>query len=217
MNKLKEVLILSIDFDVWHPGVFYKDDLQGRDLSRDTNFRDSPLPHCGFCRGLRGKKFKAARRFVQPTDAPPMDVSRLGCRVEVPSKETVMALIPPRTEVYVAECHAEIVNLVKTLGRIQPIIVDLDHHIDDVRDGCRLNCSNWINKVPATYKRLVTFPLPRTPDITFLCKSTPYTPKEADRYWDDFLKLLEERGATLKFFGWGGDDLQRRRTHESRL
>jgi len=178
-------ILLSIDFDVWHPG--------------DSSERC----HCGRCLTQRDRKGEMEQR--RPTD-------RCMCPHDntVPSKQAVLDLIPRGTPVYAAECHADIIQVARgPLKKYGVHVVDLDHHRDDYYPQQEtLDCSNWISWGKARgyileYSRLMQSGLPGPPCAVFTCKSSPYLLKRADAAWIRWLISLEKvTGTTVNFVGW---------------
>lgn len=185
-------ILLSIDFDVWHPGYA------------------CGFAHCGFCKQER----REWRYAIHERERPTM-LCQLPVDSRVPPKSSVLALIPKGTPVYAAECHAEILRVIRgPLCKYNVSVVDLDHHLDNyITEAKYLHCGNWItigvhNGDIVRYSRLMTDGIQGNPAAVFTCKSSPYLLRCADGDWLQWLSDLEEvTGEKVKFIGWRAAEL----------
>lgn len=183
--------ILSIDFDFWYPGLGWQ------------------CTHCGRCKGLG--EWKDLQRLLRGDIAFSRDLSI--------TREGILIKISKTVNVYVSECHADIMGVIQRYqARGRRIhVCDIDYHIDNEHDGAPLHCGNWI-VYAEDLDLIASFNQPKnkdsvrdipTPHVVFICKSTPYLMVEGDKPFLVFLRQVEQRARKLIFWGYRRRQLRR--------
>jgi len=160
--KLNSQRVLSIDWDY---------------VTGDCSVEDEygSHPHCGFCTysstRRRGSKYYLDNMWSD-------------------KKEQLLDLgLYQDTPVFVAECHADIMNIMEYFDT-SPEVFDYDAHFDyyDTRDN--LHCGNWVYHFEKHGGKVHRRPreIGKVGAI-FICRSSPWTPRCMDR---EFCKLIKE-------------------------
>lgn len=100
------------------------------------------------------------------------------------------------TNIYVAECHASIMEVIDS----KDTVFDFDFHYDAYSDGPILKCENWVNQFFKIGGSVVSARF-RNDDILdgirinkmFLCNSSPWTPVSMDVHLFSMIKAFCER------------------------
>jgi len=112
------------------------------------------------------------------------------------------------TPLYVAECHASIMEIIQHNAYT---VFDFDYHYDNYTCYIdELHCGNWIKFLNRNGGRVICCP----DDIEnlnsiFICKSSPWTPKKMDRWF--FMLVLDIASKCLmapNFIGHKGKELE---------
>ena len=184
--------------------------------------------HCGWCvaQGLPPPPDRGTRRGVYEK----------GDRIAIDKRfsnfmrmlHRLQDFVPRRIQgpVFVAECHADIVDIIP----VNADIWTLDAHMDNVE--LPLHCGSWETLVKELHGRVHRMGVQSTlydvsvcapnllqfldrgimtgtevvrrfccvVDAVFICKSSPFTPKEYDSKFNEALEVLEE-GHGLTFIG----------------
>jgi len=132
-----------------------------------------PQGHCGFCGyapGLRGS-------VEEMIDWEP----RLA--------KLKKFFVPRNCPIYVAECHASIMEAMKSLVST-PHVIDFDTHYDRYDENSYVHCGNWIYHLEQIGGSVDSRPkvVTKSIDMVFLCKSSPWTPATMDL---EFIKLVK--------------------------
>lgn len=103
---------------------------------------------------------------------------------------------------WVAECHADILRIVKPSDETH--ILHLDSHMDD-GNWCGLSCGSWRTFLPkGTTSALISgkeLAKERFYDV-FICQSSPWTPASLDAMlWDLIQHFSEVMGKDPEFIG----------------
>lgn len=193
---------ISIDWD------YVTDDCSGAD------------GHCGFCAnaeeggvGIRGNMKDNATDWRE----------RLS--------ELRSLYYPEGIPVYVAECHAEIFGVLRAPigGKLR--ILDYDAHYDDYPYEERfLSCGNWIKYARQAYNAEIVSRNDYGDDfngtnagsydanMVFICKSSPWTPKEMDRRFYELVRhVSRETGTSPIFIGHRAVELEREYRNRRKL
>ena len=146
-----------------------------------------PHGHCGFCRRADKRRGLEAERRHQ-TDWKPY-LKRL--------KDIDIVESCP---IYVAECHASIISLLKIMSK--PVVYDFDYHYDNYDFSQQLHCGNWIHHMHKKEGVIYIGPGASIPelDAIFLCKSSPWSPKSMDGEFFRFVNYLEMKSKTEPIF-----------------
>jgi len=146
-----------------------------------------PHGHCGFCKKAdRRRGLEAERRH------------KIGWEPYLKVLKNIT--IDRDCPIYVAECHASIISLLKTMSK--PVVYDFDHHHDKYDFSQQLHCGNWIHHLNKKHGVVYVGPGAMIPklDAVFLCKSSPWTPKSMDREFFRFVNYLEGKSKTTPIF-----------------
>src|SRR5574343_338272 len=119
--------------------------------------------------------------------------------------EALRAMTPvdPGGNLWVAECHADILRVVNPDETTE--IIHLDSHLDDA-NWCALSCGSWRTFLPAGIEML----MPKLADLKdlsfhyiFVCQSSPWTPASMDKFlWDLVEHLVGLVGNNPVFVGY---------------
>lgn len=150
--------------------------------------------HCGFC--PNGKLEGGVGIRGEPNQTYPRWQDNLSELREV--------VFPRGIPVYVAECHADIFGVLKAKIDERLVILDYDSHYDDY--DCEdkwLCCGNWITYADQLYDLKVVSRRDRSHRFTeidtynanmvFLCKSSPWTPKEMDKRFYELVRFISKQ------------------------
>lgn len=109
--------------------------------------------------------------------------------------------IEPDTDIYVAECHADIMQVIDNFYSPYEVM-DFDYHYDRYVDG-KLCCGNWIYHLERLGGHVVKKPFDiKCVDAVFFCRSAPWTPKSMDeRFHELVYRYCIKSGVEPEFIG----------------
>lgn len=110
--------------------------------------------------------------------------------------------IDPGGNLWVAECHADILRMVRPDEETE--IIHLDSHLDDA-DFCGLSCGSWRTFLPkGTTSRWASGEEAIKANFhdVFICQSSPWTPASMDKFfWDLVYHFSNIMGVDPEFIG----------------
>lgn len=145
--------------------------------------------HCGFCAsekiGGRGTEDRLSSQWRNYMDR----LLEIKMRRDVP--------------VFVAECHASIMDLLP-LCKGFPNVIDFDSHYDSYDSNPFIHCGNWIyhlKKLSGNYNCIESQPI-RVGGFgaVFICKSSPWTPESMDSNFMYLIRNICKRTRTSPLF-----------------
>jgi hypothetical protein len=166
-------MILSIDWD-WITG----------DCADDSH------GWCGWCTPPSRKLSRGSPKLVAKGWLTRLEMIRQATPVD------------PGGNLWVAECHADILRMVRPDEETE--IIHLDSHLDDA-DFCGLSCGSWRTFLPkgttsiwASSEEAVKA---NFHDV-FICQSSPWTPASMDKFfWDLVYHFSTIMGVDPEFIG----------------
>lgn len=171
---IKPSKILSIDWDY----------ITGDCAKYDINYFH---PHCGFCKdktisNRRGKSDKLDVMWEE-------------------KEERILKLKISNAPIFVAECHANILDLLNYCET--PIIYDFDSHCDKYDDLPFVHCGNWIYHLTKIGGEVYYRPRKiGSIGAIFICHSSPWTPRSMDENFFRFIKKISKKTKSeIKFIG----------------
>ncbi|MGW8177509.1 MAG: hypothetical protein ACWGQW_01765 [bacterium] len=169
--------ILSIDWD-YVTGDCAEDD------------EDGPHPHCGFCKN----KDIARRRGKK---------EHLDTIWEEKEEKLLKLRVYKGTPIFVAECHANIMDVVYNHFDDVPDVFDYDSHRDKYDQEPYIHCGNWIHHLERMGGRVDARPRNiKKVGAIFICRSSPWTPRCMDDQFYQFVqKMAEKTGTEPQFIG----------------
>jgi len=100
-------------------------------------------------------------------------------------EELILLPVPKKIPVYVAECHANIGEVFHKYK--EPLVVDYDTHYDRYNSDLVIDCANWVvhlERWKGEYLKCGEWDWAgQRMDAVFICRSSPWTPKEMDQYF----------------------------------
>jgi len=147
-------------------------------------------PHCGFCEYIKTSRIRGAKNKF---DIVWGDEKR---------DKLLKLKVNKGTPIYVAECHANIMDLIKQY-KCPLEVYDYDTHYDSYDEDFRVHCGNWIyhlellggkvNCKPSTIDKV---------DAIFICHSSPWTPRCMDEAFFEFIvKMTKKTKMEAQFIG----------------
>lgn len=124
------------------------------------------------------------------------------------------ARIQPGAEFYVAENHAQIVDLL----RAGDSVLDWDHHCDEYHDPKgALTCATWrrfgvargafmLNRLEPSGDLIASV---ADAACVFLCRSSPWTPQSADARFYQLIQAIAARATAPRFIGLRAPTMRR--------
>ena len=125
---------------------------------------------CGFCKESDG--------FYPSNNKKRGEVESIRLDWNKKLKELKEIPVEFKTPIYVAECHASIMEVVNAHSGPYEVM-DFDAHYDRYRDGI-LCCGNWIYHVERLNGIVMKTPKVKCVDAVFFCRSSPWTPQNMD-------------------------------------
>jgi hypothetical protein len=110
--------------------------------------------------------------------------------------------IPRSCPIYVAECHASIMEAIKILSSV-PHVIDFDTHFDSYDKEGYVHCGNWVyhlRNLGGSVDSRPTAPVTKNASMVFICKSSPWTPKESDVEFFQLIKSFARKSRTKPIF-----------------
>jgi len=142
--------------------------------------------HCGYCKGVSISNCRGVYKKLDITWREKED-------------RILKLKIYKKTSLFVAECHANIMNLSKEFS----LIYDFDAHYDSYDRDPIIHCGNWIYHFKKLKGKVLV--KPRTIDkvnTIFICHSSPWTPRCMDENFFQFIYKISNKTKTYpKFIG----------------
>lgn len=166
-DKLSPDKLLSIDWDY----------VTGDCADEQEDFAHA---HCGYCTSRSISKVRGQKNYLDTT-------------WEEKEERLLRLRMYKGTPLFVAECHANIMDLLELFEGV-PDVFDYDAHHDKYDDEPYVHCGNWIYHLDNLGGEVFSRPrLVHKVGAVFVCHSSPWTPRCMDEAFFRFIKKMSDK------------------------
>lgn len=139
-----------------------------------VEYSGDPHPHCGYCKGYYGSKGRGHEKHLDSI-------------WEEKEEKLLKLRMYSGTPLFVAECHANIMDLLEYYGEC-PEVFDYDAHRDKYDRDYFVHCGNWIHHLEQLGGQVFARPrVIKKVGAVFICHSSPWTPRSMDNAFFQFV------------------------------